>query len=126
MACNNYYSDSYWLFCDNFKKKKMSKYHYWITCNDPETGKAFLLYAVPAREGETAARQRGFELLGSVDFELKKYPTMDRVRASAILRGKRQEQSHSLRESSRRIGHERSIKFLGRRKKKKISGEEQC
>ena len=55
------------------------------------------------------------ELLGGLDFDIKRFPTKDINTASAMLRGKRQEQTQSLGESSRRIGHKKSLKRLRRR-----------
>jgi len=99
----------------------MKEYHFWIETVDTENNdKPYLLYACPAREGENAARQRGMELLGGLDFQIKKYPTRDINTASAMLRGKRQEQTQSLGESGRRIGHSKSLKRLRRRNSKQF------
>ena len=87
------------------------EYHYWISAVDPDNNnKPYLLYACPAREGEESARQKGLELLGGLDFKVKRYPTKDINTASAYLRGKRVEKTHSLGEASRRIGHSKSLK----------------
>ena len=94
------------------------EWHWWIVTKD-ETGRQYLVYACPDREGEQTARQRGIELLNGLDFELKRYPTRDKNAASGYLRGKRLDETHSLRESSRRIGHDRS---LNRLKKKRQGG----
>ena len=88
--------------------------HFWLTATDPETGKFYLLYACPAREGEEGARQKGFELLPGYDFQIKELPTRDRSAASAMMRGKRLETTHSLKKSGERMGHERSAKRLRR------------
>ena len=84
--------------------------HWWIIAR--ENGKPYLIYACPARDGEESARQKGLELLGGIDFQLKKYPTRDVGRASSLYRGVRLENTHSLKESSRRIGHNKSLKRL--------------
>ena len=94
----------------------IAKYHYWITAVDPENNnKPYLLYACPARDGEETARQRGIELLSGLDFQIKRFKTSDIGDASSMLRGKRLESSHSLREAGRRIGHSKSLKRLKRR-----------
>ena len=99
---------------------RSDRYHYWIVTSDPNNNnKPYLLYACSARAGENAARQRGMELLGGLDFKIKRYKTKDINTASAMLRGKRQEQTQSLSESSRRIGHKKSLKRL--RKKQNIA-----
>lgn len=96
----------------------MTDYHYWIVARSEN--KPYLVYACPAREGEQTARQRGLELLGGIDFEIKRYPTRDLGRASSLYRGHRLDKTHSLREASRRIGHDKSIKRL---KKKRPQGD---
>jgi hypothetical protein len=88
----------------------MADYHYWLVTKSED--KPYLLYACPAREGEEKARQRGFELLGGLDFEIKRYPTRAINHASSLYRGSRLDTTHSLKEASRRIGHDKSIKRL--------------
>jgi len=93
-----------------------TRYHYWISTVDPENNnKPYLIYACPARDGEETARQKGMEMLGGVDFQIKRYPTKDIRAASAMLRGKRLERSQSLREAGRRLGHDKSLRRLRRR-----------
>lgn len=120
MAHNHNWNSCDWLFCytlqDGEALTRMREYHYWISAIEPETGKPYLLYGCPAREGEEKARQRGMELLGGLDFQIKRYPTRDINMASSYLRGKRQEQTQSLKESSRRIGHNKSLRRLRRRR----------
>ena len=86
--------------------------YYWIVTRDPETRQPYLVYGGLT---ENTARQKGLEILGGVDFEIKMYPTKDMRTASAFLRGKRLESTHSLEKSSRRIGHDRSLKRLFRK-----------
>lgn len=88
-------------------------WHFWISANDH--GKPYLIYGCPAKEGEEAARMRGFELLPGIDFEIKRLPTRDIGTASSMIRGKRLEETHSLKKASRRIGHQRSIENLRKR-----------
>ena len=83
------------------------KYYYWIVAVDPETGKPYLIYG---DDEENRARQRGMELLGGLDFSLKRLPTTNLARASSMLKGSRQEETQSLRRASRRLGHDRSLK----------------
>jgi hypothetical protein len=85
-------------------------HYYWISTRD-ENGKPYLIKGGPTEE---EARMRGFELLSGADFEIKDYPTTDIRQASAFHRGVRLDNTHSLTESSRRIGHERSIKNFRR------------
>lgn len=93
------------------------KEYWWIVCTDSESGKRYLLFG--SDKSEDDARQNGLEMLGGTDFEIRMFPTSDRNTASAMLRGKRLKESHSLAESSQRIGHERSIDRL--RQKGEIS-----
>lgn len=90
------------------------RYYYWLVAQSD--GKPYLVFG---GDDETSARQKGLELLGGLDFELKKYPTRDLGAASAFFRGKRLDETHSLRESSKRIGHNRS---LSRLKKQSLRG----
>jgi len=83
----------------------MRQNHYWLISKD-EDGKPYLVYGGLS---ENEARQKGLEMLGGMDFEIKRYPTKDLGTASSYLRGRRLEQTQSLRESGRRIGHTKSI-----------------
>lgn len=89
------------------------KYYYWIVTRDPDTGKPYLLFG---GDSEQEARQKGMELLAGLNFEIKRYPTRDQATASSFLRGKRLEQTHSLKESGRRIGHNKSLRRLKHRR----------
>jgi hypothetical protein len=88
----------------------MTDYHYWIVAESD--GKPYLLYACPGREGEETARRRGFELLGGLDFKIFRYNTRNLSKASSLYRGGRLDTTHSLKEASRRIGHDKSVKRL--------------
>lgn len=88
------------------------RFYYWLVARGDD-GKPYLVFG--SDKDENDARQKGLELLGGIDFEIKRYPTRDLATASAFLRGKRLEQTHSLGESGRRIGHTKSIKRLRRR-----------
>ena len=89
----------------------MRRYYYWLVSRD-ESGKPYLIFG---GDSEQEARQKGLEMLAGMDFSIKRYPTRDQDTASAYLRGKRLEQTHSLKESGRRIGHTKSLKRLKRR-----------
>ena len=91
--------------------------YYWIFAYD-ESSKPYLVYG-GATEDE--ARQKGLEILGGLDFQIKCFPTKNLREASSFLRGKRLESSHSLREAGRRIGHTKSINRLKRRKPKAVT-----
>jgi len=87
--------------------------YYWIAAKD-ETGKPYLISATMCKT-EDEARQRGMEMLSGLDFEIKRYPTRDLSSAVRMLRGSRLEDTHALRTSARRQGHEKSIARLRRR-----------
>jgi len=89
------------------------RYYYWLVARGDD-GKPYLVFG--SDKDEADARQRGLELLGGIDFEIKRYPTRDLATASAYLRGKRLEQSRSLGEASKRIGHDKSLRRLRRRR----------
>ena len=95
------------------KGQAKSRRQYWWLVTHDETGKRYLVFG--SALGEEDARQRGFEILGGVDFEIKQYPTSDISAASQMLRGKRLEQTHSLTEAGKRIGHTKSLKKLHKR-----------
>ena len=88
------------------------RYYYWIVARDE--GKPYLLFG---GNSEQEARQKGMELLAGLNFDIKRYPTRDQATASAYLRGKRLEQTHSLKESGRRIGHNKSLRRAKRKRK---------
>jgi len=93
------------------RESKGARYYYWIIVYDQ--GRPYLVFG---GADEEEARRKGLELLVGENFELKRYPTSDLSRASAFFRGRRLDETHSLRESSRRIGHDRSIARLKRRR----------
>lgn len=85
----------------------MKEYHYWIVAR--EDGKPYLVYG---GRTEQEARNKGMEMLGGINFEIKRFPTRDLAAASAYYRGKRLESGEGLRNSTQRIGHGKSIKRL--------------
>ena len=88
-----------------------TRQYYWIVAHD-DTGKPYLIYG---GESEEAARDKGLEMLSGIDFEIRKLPTRNLSRASSLLKGNRLEMYHSLKEATRRIGHNKSLKRLHRR-----------
>lgn len=90
----------------------MKRYYYWIATHD-EAGKPYLIFG--SEHSEDEARQKALEMLGGLDFEIKRYPTKDLATASAFLRGKRLEGSHSLKEANKRIGHTKSLRRIKRK-----------
>ena len=91
--------------------------HYWLVCVDD--GKPYLIYGGLT---EDAARQKGLEILGGIDFQVKMYATTDTDTASSMHRGKRLEETHSLSTARERLGHDRSLRRMQRRKSRR-SGE---
>ena len=91
------------------------RYYYWIITVD--NGHPYLVFG---GADEEEARRKGLEILGGVDFQLKRYPTSDLSTASAYFRGKRLDETHSLRESSKRIGHTRSLDRLKKKQQRGI------
>ena len=96
------------------------QYHWWIAAQD-ESGKPYLIYGAPdfgSNGGEDAARAKGIDMLGGLNFEVKRYPTRSLSEASAFHRGKRLESGEGLRASTQRLGHEKSIaRRLARRRR---------
>ena len=87
----------------------MRQYHFWLVSRDPDTGRPYLIYGCSDRDGEETARAKGIEMLGGLDFEVRRYPTRNLAEASAFHRGKRLEGGEGLRASTQRLGHERSV-----------------
>lgn len=95
------------------------QYHFWIATHD-ETGKSYLIYGCPNRDGESEARAKALEMLGGLDFEIKRYPTSNLQQASSYHRGKRLENGEGLRSSVQRLGHEKSIARLKERRRRRL------
>ena len=82
--------------------------YYWLMAQD-ETGKPYLVFGGSSEE---EARQKGLEMLVGFNFEIKRLPTRNLQMASSLLKGNRLEQTHSLKEAGKRLGHNRSLKRL--------------
>jgi len=87
---------------------------YWIIAKDPDSHKPFL---IAGGDSEDDARHKALETLGGVDFEIRGLYTRNMAHASAIVRGKRLEETHDLRTAGERIGHERSVNRMMRRRR---------
>lgn len=87
------------------------KYYFWIVTSD-ETGRPYLL---PGGETEDQAREKGLEILGGIDFDIRKLKTRNQQMASSMLKGRTLEETHSLKKATRRVGHTRSISKLIKR-----------
>lgn len=85
---------------------------WWLVTHD-ENDKMFLIFGSDKSEDE--AREKGLEMLGGLDFEIKRLPTRELAKASSLLKGNRLEQTHSLTKASKRLGHDKSLKRLKRR-----------
>ncbi len=88
-----------------------TKQYYWLVTKD-DTGKVFLIYGATDEE---SARQKGLEMLSGDDFEIKRLPTRNLAMASSLYKGNKLEQTHSLKEASKRLGHEKSLRRDRRR-----------
>jgi len=99
----------------------MRQYHLWLVTRDPDTGRPYLIYGAPdfgSGGGEDECRSKGIEMLGGLNFEIKRYPTRNLAEASAFHRGKRLESGEGLHASTQRLGHEKSItRRLARRRR---------
>jgi len=94
----------------------MSRKYFWIIARD-ETGKTYLIAGANTEE-ET--RSKGLEMLGGVDFEIRALPTRNIASASRMVRGKRLEETQSLRKAKERLGHNRSLNRLRRKRRNTI------
>jgi len=95
-------------------------WYYWIVTKDPDTGKPYLL---PGGKTEQEARQKGLEQLGGIDFELRRFPTVDLAKASSMLKGRRLEKTKSLHKAVERLGHSRSLKRSQQKRQRKIQSK---
>ena len=95
------------------RKKDTRRKYYWIVTTDPDTGKPYL---IAGGNTEEEARSKGFEMLGGIDFEIRGLPTRNLSRASSMVRGKRLEDTHSLRKARERLGHDKSLDRMKRRR----------
>ena len=94
------------------------QYHWWIISKD-ELGKPYLIYGAPdfgSDGGEDVARSKAFEVLGGLDFNLKRLATRNLSAARGFVCGGFLESGKGLRESVRRLGHEKSLNRLRRRR----------
>jgi hypothetical protein len=94
-------------------KQESKRRYWWIICKDPDTGKPFL---IAGGDTESEARQKGMEMLGGIDFEIRDLPTRNLARASSIIRGGRLEDTHDLRQAKEKLGHNRSLCKLMRKR----------
>lgn len=92
-----------------------TEYHYWLVSRDSTTGQPYLIYGGIS---ESIARQRGLEMLGGLDFRIKRFPTKSLSAASAMLRGTRLNKGMGLHESTRRQGHEKTLRRRQARKQR--------
>ena len=81
-------------------------WYYWIVTRDPETGKPYIL---PGGETDQKGNQHAQELLGTVDYELRRLPTTDANEASRLIKGRRLEKTHNLHKSVEKLGRKRSF-----------------
>lgn len=81
--------------------------YFWLLAADPNSQKPYLIFGGNTEE---EARQRGLDLLGGVDFEIRPLRTRNLATASSIIRGARLADTHSLHKASEKIGHSRSVR----------------
>jgi hypothetical protein len=98
----------------------MRQYHFWIVSRDPDTGRPYLIYGCPDRDGEDECRRKGIEMLGGLNFDIKRYPTSNLAQASSYHRGRRLESGEGLRASTQRIGHEKSIERMKQARRRRL------
>jgi len=96
--------------------------YFWLVAKDPETGKQFLVYG---GTNESEARKEGLETLGGVEFRIIPLRTVNLQTASSMWRGRRLKKTHSLKRASERLGHDKSIKRMKRRRNKGHSHKDQ-
>jgi len=88
----------------------MKEFHFWIYGRNPDDGKVFLIYGCPARQGEDHCRQLALEMLGGMDFKMRRLDTRDIASASRQIKGQRLATTHDLTKSTKRLGHNKTIR----------------
>lgn len=91
--------------------------YFWLVAKDPDSGKPYLIYGGTT---EDEARQKGLEMLGGIDFQIKSLPTRNLARASSLLKGNRLETTRSLKAASQRLGHSKTLKRKKRRRSSNV------
>ena len=77
-------------------------------------GKRFLIMG--SNKSEQDARQHGVEVLGGIDFTIKRLNTRSLPAASRMLKGGILERGHNLRQATRRLSHDRTLRRAGVRR----------
>ena len=98
-------------------KRDSRRKYYWILCKDPETQKSML---IKGDFDESIARQKAFELLSGIEFEIRGLYTTNMASASQMIRGKRLEDTHDLHTAKQKLGHERSVRRMMRKRRQDI------
>lgn len=88
---------------------------WWLVAKD-EQGKTVLIFGSDRSEDE--ARQKGLEMLGGLNFDIKRLPTRNLARASSLLKGNRLERTHSLKDATRKLMHERGLRQDRKRRRR--------
>ena len=101
-------------------RRAITRYYWWLVTQD-EDGKPFLIFG--SDKSENDALQNGREMLPGTTFEIRKLPTRNLQRASSLIKGNRLESTHSLKEASKRLGHEKSVERLRRKREKQSSSD---
>ncbi len=97
-------------------KTESRRRFFWLICQDPESGKIFL---IAGGNTEEEARSKGLECLAGIDFEIRDLPTKSLSTASQIVKGKRLEDTQSLHKAKERLGHNKSLQRLKARRMRK-------
>jgi len=100
-------------------KRAITRNYWWLVTQ--EDGKPFLIFG--SDRGEEDALRNGREMLPGTEFTIEKYPTRNLARASSLHRGHKLESTHSLKEASKRLGHEKSVEQLKRKWAKQSSND---
>ena len=78
----------------------MERDYYWLVAN--LEGNTYLVYGGVTEE---EARQKGFDTLSGVNFEIRKFPTRDQSSASSMLKGHTLNETRSLKKATKRLRH---------------------
>ncbi len=86
-----------------YNEVELSRSYWWLVGKNE--GKTFLIFG--SDKSEEDARQHGFEMLGGVDFQIRRLPTKNISEASRQLKGNILEKTKDIGAATRRLKHKR-------------------
>lgn len=95
------------------------KQYWWLVATD-DSGEDTLIFGSEISEDD--ARRQGLTMLPGINFEIKQFPTRDLGTASAMYKGKKLKEGHSLVNAKRHLVHEKGLERKRKREERKHHG----